>query len=204
MSQDINNNTDNMKIEKLIELDYDELVSFKVIQKNLDLYETFFDEIPTPLDVIEKNLLNNELSEEIKTLIFDVFDNVILTSNKYIGDYLRILNSDGKPINVVKKTETPIIESVEEVKKVITKISDKLPRRYGKEKIIKDVAKQGGKMNNSQLTALALINFKNIYTKLERRVNKNMLTEEKILSDEDLREIRSAFKILENKTKHLI
>lgn len=188
-----------MIIEKLAELDYNELVAFKVISKNDYLRDTFFDEVEIPLSDVEKQIIDNTLSDELKSLIFDVFDTIILSSNEYISSYRKISSTIDTTIEVKKETIEDIIENVTVVAEdIIPEVSKKIPRRYGKSRIIEDIEKQGGKINNSQLTALELNKHKNLFVRLEKRVNKNLLSEDKEISDEDLRSIRSAIRMFDN------
>ena len=64
-----------------------------------------------------------------------------------------------------KPKSEPKVEIVEEVKPIKEKKEKELPRRYGKANIVKDIASQGGKPTNAQLTALAINDLKNIYNK---------------------------------------
>ena len=187
-----------MVIEKLAELDYDELIAFKVISKNDYLRDTFFDEVEIPLSDVEKQIIDNRLSGELKSLIFDVFDTIILSSNEYISSYRKISSTIGVTVEVKKETIEPIVEVIKVVEDVTPEVSNKMPRRYGKSKILDDISKQGGKINNSQLTALDLNKHKNLFVRLEKRVNKNLLSDDKEISDEDLRSIRSAIRMFDN------
>lgn len=188
-----------MVIEKLAELDYNELIAFKVISKNDYLRDTFFDEVEIPLSDVEKQIIDNSLSDELKSLIFDVFDTIILSSNEYISSYRKISSTIVTTIEVKKETIEDIVETVTVVTEdIIPEVSNKIPRRYGKSRIIEDIEKQGGKINNSQLTALDLNKHKNLFVRLEKRVNKNLLSDDKEISDEDLRSIRSAIRMFDN------
>jgi hypothetical protein len=69
---------------------------------------------------------------------------------------------------------------------------------------IKAIKEQGGKATNAQLTALAVNDLKNIWVNLNNRLIKDMFLEDKILTDEDMRDIRSAIKIVEAKLKNII
>ena len=130
--------------------------------------------------------------------------------------YKRLANQNSIEINVVE----PVVEEKETIEPVIiepviiepapvvkvkkeTKEST-LPRRYGKVKILEDIKEQGGKATNQQLTALAINDLKNMYVNLSNRLIKDMLLEDKVLTDEDMRDIRSAIKIVESKLKHIL
>ena len=119
----------------------------------------------------------------------------------------------GGQVSVVEPIVEEILTNEEIVKepikdiikdKVSSKKESDVPRRYGKVKILSDIKEQGGKATNPQLTALAVNDLKNIYVNLSNRLIKDMLLEDKILTDEDMREIRSAIKIVEAKLKLIL
>ncbi len=101
----------------------------------------------------------------------------------------------------VPKIETPVIE---QPKTQPIKAEKKLPRRYGKAYIEKDIKNQDGKATNAQLTALAVNELKNIYVNLNARLINDMLTDTPKLTEEDYREIRSAVTIVKNKLKDVL
>ena len=109
--------------------------------------------------------------------------------------------AEGENKNVVSPVEeTPTLEQTKPpVKKEKT-----LPRRYGKINIVKDIEKQGGKVTNVQMTALAVNDLKNIYVNLNKRLINDMLTDNPKLTDEDYREIRSAINIVKAKLKNVL
>ena len=120
----------------------------------------------------------NLLDDKTKTVIKDIFDKIILTQDRLIDKY--------------KKLST------------ILASTNRLPRRYGKDKVIKDIEKQNGKATNPQLTALELNDLRNIYSKLNKRVINDMLSDSPILTDEDHRSIRATIILLKNKLKPIL
>jgi hypothetical protein len=179
------------KIDKLQDLEYDAMSALMVIGKDKDLLEIFLEDTTLSYSEVKEQLIFGTLSDSIKDSIKNLFDKIILTKPLFIDWYLRFLNSDSKEI-----TEEPIKEKP-------TKDDKKLPRRYGKEQIIKDIAKQDGKATNAQLTAISVNDLKNLWANLSNKMIKELLGTPS-LNDADYREIRATIKILETKLKPLL
>ena len=193
-------------VKKIADLEYNELLTLALIDKDEDLSEMFKEDINLPFSVLQRMSKDDSLTSDIKELILSFFENLIMTKQEYVRKYSRLL-SEGIPI----PEQTPIIESIPEIdtkvetKSIIKKEKKPLvPRRYGKVEIQKDIATQGGKATNAQLTALALNTMKNIYVNVNTRLVKDMHLETPILTDEDYRDIRSTVRIMENKLKKLL
>jgi len=197
-------------IDKLKDLDYNEVIALAVIDKDSDLKEIFTDEVKTSFNLVISLSKEDKLNEDTKSFIRKLFDKVILSKPILIDWYLRLMNES------TQTDETPeVVESVSVVEPEPSKIPSPspvakpkkekaLPRRYGKDSILKDIEKQGGKATNAQLTALAVNDLKNMYVNLNSRLVNDMLTENKKLTDEECREIRATIKILENKLRPIL
>lgn len=170
-----------IKIEKLRELEYNELVTLGVIQKDKDLLAILTEEVKLPFSTILTLAKENKLSEPTKTLIQDLFDKIILTKESLIKHYVSISEAkDG------------------------TNKTNELPRRYGKSSIQEDIKRQGGKATNVQITALAVNELKNVTINLSTRLINDMLTDKPKLTDEDYGDIRAAVIIVKNKLKEIL
>jgi hypothetical protein len=194
------------KIDKLKDLDYDEIVALAVIEKDEDLNEIFTDEVKMSYNMLRTLSKEGKLSENTRDFIRQLFDKIILTKSSLINKYLLFAQADGKTIGVINPTPTeePKVEIVEEVKPIKEKKEKELPRRYGKANIVKDIASQGGKPTNAQLTALAINDLKNIYNNLNARMVNDLLTSSPKLTDEDYRDIRATITIVKNKLKDIL
>ena len=97
--------------------------------------------------------------------------------------------------------EEAIVEVVKPVVKAksTTKKEVELPRRYGLRAIEEDIKKQGGKPTSVQRASISVNLLKNAYVNLSNRLIKDMLRDEKILTDEDYRAITSTVNLLLNK-----
>ena len=148
-----------------------------------------------------------KLSKDTQDFIRQLFDKIILTKSNLINKYVLLAEADGKTIGIIKTepVEEPKPEMVVEAPKPTKEKKEKeLPRRYGKANILKDIANQGGKASNAQLTALAINDLKNIYNNLNARMVNDLLTDKPKLTDEDYRDIRATITIVKNKLKDIL
>jgi hypothetical protein len=201
------------EVEKIVDLTFNPIITIGVIEKDDDLTEVFKEDINLPFPILYRLAKEDGLSDETKELLENIFDKVILVKPNLIDLYKRLASQgsiDIKAVEPVAEVLGVITETIEKpIKEIIKdKVSSKkesdVPRRYGKVKILSDIKEQGGKATNPQLTALAVNDLKNIYVNLSNRLIKDMLLEDKILTDEDMREIRSAIKIVEAKLKNIL
>jgi hypothetical protein len=159
--------------------EYNESITIDFIKQNEILLELFNEKTKLTISVVKALSEKNDLTDELKKFILDVYNDFIISDEKNLKTYNKLLIS--KPVSKVKT----------------------LPRRYGKHKLKKDIESQNGKPTNAQLTALSINKLKNIYLKLERLIISEMFSDEKKLTDENSREIRSTLDILEKKLKKI-
>jgi hypothetical protein len=162
-----------------LEPTYSELATINFIQQNEILLDLLKEKTKLTINIIKGLSERGNLDDGIKNFLSDVYYEMIVSDKKNLIKYRKYLN------------ETNI------------KNVSKLPRRYGKNKLNKDIDKQNGRATNVQLTALSVNKLKNIYLKLERLIISEMFSDEKKLTDENYREIRSAIDIVENKLKKI-
>jgi len=192
-------------VEKIADLEYNELVALNVIEKDVDLKSMFTEDVRLPFSMLYRMSKDNVLNEEIKEIIFDFFDKVISTKKNYIEQYLRVSNSDIEslvPAEVVTR-EIPVVIEPAPVEKPVVKTKkttaiNKLPKWYGKEKIVEDIKNQGGIATNPQLAALANNDLKNIYLTMNNKCINDMLTDSRKLTDEEYRTFKSAVRTIQN------
>lgn len=199
-----------VELGKITELEYNELITLRLIEKDEDLRGIFTEDVKLPFSMLYRMSKDGDLKEDIKETILMFFTQIISTKKEYISKYHRLVNEGDvvlpeTPEVVAEIIPVPEVVVVEPgIVKVKKESTNKLPKRYGKEAIKKDIESQGGKANNTQLTAIALNDLKNIYAVLNGRLIKDMFSPEKVLSDEDLREIRAAIKIIDNKLRPIL
>ena len=209
------------KVEKIADLTFSPIITIGVIEKDNDLTEVFKEDINLPFPILYRLAKEDGLTTETLELLESIFNNVILAKPNLIESYKRLGGEDlveetstnelVKPVKDIIKDKVSSITKDVKIKKLQGSkpgfggvIENSVPRRYGKVKILSDIKEQDGKATNAQLTALAVNDLKNIYVNLSRRLIKDMLLKDKILTDEEMREIRSAIKIVEAKLKHIL
>jgi len=214
-------------VEKIADLEYNELVTLGVIEQNKDLNEIFTEEINMPFSILYRLQKEGKLNDRTKELLVDMFEKVILTSKTFVDKYQRLASgvdtTKSDPVEVITKiveeTKQPEVKSepsenvslktepykVKHDKPVEDKVSVKptkakeveIPRRYGKEKIQQDIQAQGGKATPVQRAMLKVNDLKNIYVNLSTKGIKDMVAGANSLSDEDCRKIVSAITTFE-------
>lgn len=211
-------------VGKLKELEYNELITLAVIENYEDLSDIFKSEIKMPFSILYKLQKEGKLNDATKEILVDIFEKVILTKNDFIDKYQQFLNGFDtetprltpheavvEAIKNIVEIEVPIVEMVIEtpIKDIIEdKVSEKkeslVPRRYGKEKITKDIEAQGGKSTPVQRAMLKVNDLKNIYVNLSTRGIKDMIANTDSLSDEDCRKIVSAITTFERQMAEIV
>jgi hypothetical protein len=197
------------KVQKLKDLNYDEVSALSVIEKDEDLNEIFTDEVKMSFNLLRTLSEEGKLSQDTQDFIRQLFDKVILTKTTLINKYVLFAEANGKTIQVITPTLTEPEVVVEEVEVKVAKVSKPktektLPRRYGKANILKDIEAQDGKATNAQLTALAVNDLKNIYVNLNARLVNDLLTDTPKLTVEDYRDIRATITIAKNRLKGIL
>lgn len=200
-------------IDKLVDLEYNEQVALAIVERDEDLRTIFLDESKAKSFILLKQLIKeNALKEETREFLRQIFDQVICTKQSLVDMYMHLLN--GGTAELPKVEESVVVEVIEPVaKKVEVIVAEKVtkpkaekevPRRYGREAILRDIEAQGGKATNVQLTALETNELKNIYVNLSNRLIKDMFSNNIKLTDEEYRVIRSTITIIKNKIKPIL
>jgi hypothetical protein len=200
------------EIKKLAELEYNELITIAVIENDEDLTSIFKEDIALSFPLLKTIAQNDELNAQTKVLLKDIFEAIILTSNRYISNYVRF---GGKVIGDViiadletteDNVEEPIIEAiVEKVEKPKKVKADKvLPKWYGKQRLEKEIAEQGGKATPTQRAMLEINDLKNMYSNLLARGIKDLETGSNLLSDADCRKIASVVKLAKQQLSEIL
>lgn len=189
------------EIQKLEELEYDEIVTLGVIESDEDLTSIFRDKISLSFKILHSIAKQSKFNDDTKSMLYAIFNSIILTKREYITKYKELMISGHidkplvEPVGVVSKKTT--------IKKVIKK-ENKQPRRYGKDKIMVDVENQGGKITSLQRAMLSNNATKNIGINLTRKLIHDMTSERKILTDEDYRIIEATNRLVETRLKHIL
>lgn len=192
-----------IEVEKLQELEYDELITLSLIESDEDLTSIFRDETQLSFSLLRTIAMQGKLNDETKALMRSLFDSIICTKAEYIKTYLKMASGNYiNPIKVEETTESKVEVIKPEIKKV--KKDGEIPRRYGKVSILKDIEGQGGKATPTQRAMLKVNDLKNLWVNLSARGIKDMVGGSNLLSDEDCRKIVSAITIVERQLHDIL
>lgn len=93
-------------VEKLQDLEYDELLTLGVIEQNDDLTAIFNMDINMPFNLLYKLQKEGQLNQVTKDLLLQIFNGIILTKQNLINQYLTLGNQEVP--KVVKEVEKPL------------------------------------------------------------------------------------------------
>lgn len=209
------------QVEKIKEITYNSTVTLALIEIDEDLKGIFTDEIKLSFSVLYKLSEEGRLSERTQELLTTIFERIILTKNDLIDKYLRLAYNRGVSIDNIRELEIEVEEPEvdEEESKVVEptvdtkpkrkavkkeKTGKELPKWYGKEKIVKDIERQGGVATPVQRAMIKLNDLKNLYFNLNTRGIKDMLADANTLSDEECRKIVAAVTTFERQLQEVM
>lgn len=198
--------------EKVAELEYNELVSLYLIETDELLKEIFVDKVKTPFNLLYKFIKDGGemMSTETKEVIFELFDKIISTRENLAERYQHLQKNDY--INQVlekKNIVEPDVVVVEpkvsvEPKPIKAKKEKSIPRRYGKDKILKDIKEQGTPATSLQRAMIDLNDVRNLYVKLSDRAIKDMFGGTENFTEEDCRKITAVVKTFKQQVESII
>jgi hypothetical protein len=196
---------------KIADLKFDRLTTLRIIEKVEDLNAIFTDEVKLPFSVLYRLANDGKLPDSIDEMITSIFEELISTKEEYAVRYNQLLNSGGDfvPEPVVEAVVEPVVEPVVDVKRKVVKVArvvkeNSTPRRYGKEKIDRDITIQGGVATPIQRAMLSTNNLKNLFVNISNKLIKDYFTDEPSLTDEDYRKIQAVVTTVERQFKEII
>lgn len=204
-------------VDKIQDLEYNELLTLGVIEQNADLLEIFKSEVKMPINLLYKLQKEGTLNNETKKVLTEFFEKLILTKQSFINQYLKLAGLEPSDVKqavaeeiklredvlpIADPTPTKVVETVvETVKKQPRKVKvvkeKDLPRRYGKQQIEKDIVAQGHKANAKQRAGLKLNSLKNVNVVLINKFIKDYHNEAQVLTDEDYSKIEASITMFE-------
>jgi hypothetical protein len=98
-------------VEKIQELEYNELLTLGVIEQNADLTEVFKGEINMPFNLLYKLQKEGNLNDATKKLLVMIFEKLILTKQSFINQYNKLGDIDYVPNTDIAKEEPLHINS---------------------------------------------------------------------------------------------
>lgn len=159
-----------------------------VIEQDSMICDIFRDENKLEFSLLKTMALQGVMNPDTEAFLKDLFEKIILERRLTIEMYLAVIEP---------QIATPVVPSPVKKEKA-------LPRRYGKEKIQADIDEQGGKPTEAQLAGLRINDLKNIYVSLEARIIKTLLSEDKVLTEEDCRTIKATIDTVEKKLEVIL
>jgi hypothetical protein len=202
--------------EKVAELKYDELISLYIIETDDILKEIFEEKVKTPFNLLYTFIKDGGelVSSETKEVIFEMFDKLISTRVS-LSERYKNLQQTGyvskkigieQPITetIVKPTIEVVEPTVEAVKPTKAKKERELPRRYGKDKILKDIKEQDKPATPLQRAMIDLNDVRNLYVKMCDRGIKDMLGGGQNFTEEDCRKISAMIKTFKQQAEKIM
>jgi hypothetical protein len=195
--------------EKVADLKYDELISLSIIETDDMLKEIFEEKVRTPFNLLYTFIKDGGelLSSETKEVIFEMFDKLIST-RVLLSERYKNLQQTGyvsKKIGVEQPiTETIVKPTIEVVEPTKAKKERELPRRYGKDKILKDIKEQDKPATPLQRAMIDLNDVRNLYVKMCDRGIKDMLGGGENFTEEDCRKISAMIKTFKQQAEKIM
>jgi hypothetical protein len=188
--------------QKIADLEYNELLTLYLIENDETLKEIFEEKVKIPFNTLY--LLSKDssetLSQETKDLIYELFDKFVCRRQLLVDKYNYFLST-----NLLERKFSNLNETKEPTAIFETKVKEnKFPRRYGKEKILKDISEQNSPATPLQRAMIDLNDIRNLYVKLNDRGIKDMFANGTNLTDEDCRKITSAVKTFRQQMESII
>jgi hypothetical protein len=192
--------------EKVADLKYDELTSLYLIETDDLLKELFEEKIKTPFNLLYKFIKDGDemISTETKDTIFEFFEKIISTREGLAERYQHLLNTNYANQVLDKKGVFEIKPDVVIQEPTNPKKEKALPRRYGKDKIQKDIKDQGSPATPLQRAMIDLNDVRNLYVKLSDRGIKDLLGGGKNFTEEDCRKISAIVKTFKQQAEAII
>lgn len=112
-------------VDKIQDLEYNELVTLGVIEQNDDLLDVFKSEVKMPINLLYKFQKDGNLNDETKKVLRDFFDKLILTKQAFINQYLKLAGLE--PSDVKQAVADEILKVREDVIPIAEPIIGNLP-----------------------------------------------------------------------------
>lgn len=147
-------------------------------------------DIQTTITTAKNGLLSDKTLEYIEGLY-----KIIIENESYLERYIKLVGN---------------VEPVKVEKVELTEEEFKIPRRYGKDKVLADIEKDQRKASQVEKAIIAANSIKNIYVNLERRLIHDLFVEreefegEVILTDEECRDIIAIQQLMNNKLRSIL
>lgn len=160
-------------------IDFDVIKTLNTVESDSDLTSVFRDEIKTDYEILRNMARDKTLPKNIVGILKELFEKIILERKNFREYYMGI--SDSAPPEVPQ-----------------------LPRRYGKNKVLEDIKKAGGKKTELQRAMLAINDLKNMYVNLSNKCIKAYIGGEDCLNDTDFKAIVATSELVHKKLNPIL
>jgi len=166
-------------------LEFDIFKTLTVIENDLVLDEIFRgDDRNVSYSLLRTMAKQNTLSSDLLERANEIFERVILVKSNYANQYQKLNIND-----------TPAVEEPQKTRP---------SKYYGKQRILKDVELNDGKLTELDRALLGLNTLRNLTARLRARGKNDKLNGTKKLSDSDCRDIVAAVRIVEKKVNNIL
>jgi hypothetical protein len=155
--------------------EFNTVKTIKLINKD-DLLKKVYESKNSNFDgnKLKKQAVNNNLADEAINTLKDIFESVILQKKSFVDQYNKIEEKD------------------------------RIPKRYGKQQILKDVKAQGGEATETQKTGLLLADLKAMLGTLQQRGISDHYKGTSKLTRDNNRKIRKAIRAFEKDVRPIL
>ena len=157
-----------------------------LIKRNAEIKHIFNGVCSLDINEVITDAKNDELDNDILNKLNDIFEYVICYKSEYINQYNKLVSPSKVEENVFV-----------------------IPRRYGVSNILNDITTDNRKPTFVERALISCNNIKNMRTKLETRLIKDLFIErnkiggDKLLTDEQCRDIVALEDLMKKKLKDI-
>ena len=180
------------------QVEFDIFKTLHVIEKDTVLSDIFMSDIDIPFNVLKSMAKQGTLNPDTIERAKKIFDEIIVTNNEPLLMYTKYKEDAVELLDIALVKEIPIKTPSKD-----NKPKRKLPKHYGKKRILQDIESSDNKTELDR-AMLALNDLRNMYTKLKNRGISDKVENTKKLSDEDCRTIVAVVRIVQNKVNEII
>lgn len=194
-----------IELKTLKKLEYNEMLTLSVIESDEDLSSIFKEATKIPFSMIRTLYKEGKLTDDINETLRGLFDAIIVKKEKCIGMYLRLASAEGmvvtesEPITKNDGVSEGVTEGVTDGVKPVKEKEGILLRRYGKVRIERDIANQGGIATPVQVTGLKVNKLKNWWLSIDAWITHDLQSKNPKLTEEDYRTIDSVIGIVDQR-----
>ena len=180
-----------MEAIKQNEVTFDVFKTLYMIKTDEDLLDVFNMGVEVSIQTAITSAKSGLLSEKTLEYVKGIYD-IIVDNESYLERYEKLVNNLNPAPSELTEEEFQI------------------PRRYGKDKVLADIAKDQRKASQIEKSIIAVNSIKNIYVNLERRLIHDLFVErgefegDVVLTEEECRDIVAIQELMATKLKAIL